>query len=360
MRLQSFIALLLSFALASTLFGDKKKKNEEPVTQTLPLLRDPPSAVTADTEHLVFHVAPLSAKGLLSQQIKDGLKALLHENHGDTIIKIRAFVAGGGDLRRVQTILSETFTDKKLPLPALTTVQVGALPHDGEQVALESISVDKRSINPQGLAFISGQSAPSIDQSIARINVALTSLGIGSSRVLRATCFFSELEHYDQSRTALAHAFPSAALTIVQMQRFPVSTPVECEAVAALERSPSSPIEVLNPEGMPKSSDHSQIALVGPEKIVITGSQLGFEDQEGDVRLAFQRLGKALEAEGSSLRNVVMSQCYPLSEEAAERIRKLRLDFYDPSRLPASTLLPLEGLPALDASFAIDVVAVKL
>jgi enamine deaminase RidA (YjgF/YER057c/UK114 family) len=361
MRLHIFIALLLLFATASAVLGDKHKKkkgDDELETETLPLLQQPPLAVTAETARLVFHVAPLTPRGLLSHQIKEGLKNLLRQNRGAEIVKIRAFVAGAGDMRRVQTILSETFTDKKLPLPALTTVQVGALPRDGEQVTLESIAVDKRTMNPNGLAFISGQSAQTVGESIAHIDAALSAAGIGPDRVLRVTCFFSQLDHYADSYTALTGAFPAAALDLVQMQRGPVRTPVECEAVAALARLPSSPIEVLDPAALPKSPDHSQIVLVSAPTLVITGSQLGFRDQEFDVRLAFERLGKALMSQGSSLRKVVMSQFYPLSDEAAERIRKLRFDFYDPDRPPASTLLPLEGLPSMDASFAIDVVAV--
>src|ERR1700691_5965755 len=92
----------------------KKKTDEEPVTQTLPVLKDPPSAVVAETARLVFHVSPLSNKGLLSQQVRDALKALLRDSHGATVVKLRAFVAGSGDMRRVSTIVSETFTEHKL------------------------------------------------------------------------------------------------------------------------------------------------------------------------------------------------------------------------------------------------------
>ena len=36
----------------------------------------PPATVTAETSRLVFQVSPLSTKGLLSQQVRDALKAL--------------------------------------------------------------------------------------------------------------------------------------------------------------------------------------------------------------------------------------------------------------------------------------------
>src|SRR3989442_8290288 len=95
-----------------------KKKKPEELPQTLDLPKDPPATVTAETSRLVFHVSPLSAKGLLSQQVRDALKALLKSSNGATIVKLRAFLAGSGDLRRVTAIVSETFTDKHLPLPA--------------------------------------------------------------------------------------------------------------------------------------------------------------------------------------------------------------------------------------------------
>ena len=104
-------------------------------------------------------MSPLSTKGLLSQQVRDALKALHRTVGGSSIVKLRAFVAGSGDMRRVQAIVSETFTDRRLSLPALSVVQVGGLPLEGAQVVLESVSVAKKESNPHGLIYISGQAA---------------------------------------------------------------------------------------------------------------------------------------------------------------------------------------------------------
>src|SRR5689334_6912078 len=131
----------------------KKKKDEEEITQTLDEPKDPPPAITADASKLVFFSTPLSAKGLLSAQIKDAIKSLLSQTHGVRIVKIRAFVAGSGDLRRVPALVSEIFTDKKLALPVVSVVQVGALPLTGAQVILEATATDKRTVNPNGVAF---------------------------------------------------------------------------------------------------------------------------------------------------------------------------------------------------------------
>src|SRR5579863_6378439 len=102
--MRAFPLAILMCGLALLAAPAQKKKKEE-ITQTLQLPKELPSAVTGDTRHLTFHVTPLSSKGLLSQQIRDALKALSRECGSDTVLKIRAFVAGTGDLRRVRDIV---------------------------------------------------------------------------------------------------------------------------------------------------------------------------------------------------------------------------------------------------------------
>ena len=73
------VLVLCALAAFAGPFDKKKKKDGRGITQVLQLPKDPPSAVTAETARLVFHVSPLSAKGLLSQQVRDALKALPRE-----------------------------------------------------------------------------------------------------------------------------------------------------------------------------------------------------------------------------------------------------------------------------------------
>src|ERR1051325_6531671 len=210
----------------------KKPKNEkEPVTQVLPAIPDPPAAIAADTAHLVFHVSPLQGKGLLSVQTREALKTLINDNRGATIVKLRAFVAGSGDQRLVQTIVSESFTEHKLPLPALSTVLVGGLPMENSQVVIESIAMDKRAVNPNGLAFFSGQQTKDVRKSIEQLQTAVSGAQVQPGGVLRATCFLAAIEDTATARSQLAAAFPSAALNVVQVQRMAVDPVSECEAV---------------------------------------------------------------------------------------------------------------------------------
>ena len=98
--MRGFLTLLVALLLAifaavqdprQPHVAKKKTPDKEPADQTLPLLKDPPGAVIAATSRLAFHVSPLSSRGLLSQQTRYALKALMQANRGDAIVKLRAF-----------------------------------------------------------------------------------------------------------------------------------------------------------------------------------------------------------------------------------------------------------------------------
>ena len=361
-------AILAAGSLSAATGKKKKKKDQEPVTQTLELPKEPPQAVVAEASRLVFHVSALSARGLLSQQVRDAVKDLQRQMRGAQMVKLRAFVAGSGDMRRVQAIVGEMFTDRRQPLPALSVVQVGGLPLVGAQVVLESISVARKPANPRGLAFISGQqerareplapAGPLVEKSLANLGLAVRAAGSQADDVARVTCYLSTLADVNTVRAGLARAFPKAAWNVVQVQRAPLGAVAECEGVARLRATPGGPLQLLNPEGLARSPYYSQIALAGPVRLAISGTQMAFGYQDQDLRLAFQRLAKALESVNAKLANTAVSNIYPVSERMSEQIRAVRGEFYEKARPPASTMLGFEGLPSLDASCAVDVVAV--
>ena len=335
---------------------DKKKKKDED-TQTLPPAKELPIAVVADTDRLAFQVSPLSSKGLFTPQTREALKGLLRSSHG-TIVKLRVFVAGSGNMRRVGELVGEAFADKRAALPALSVVQVGALPLEGAQVVIETIEMEKRSVNPNGIAFVSGQAAQNAEKSIEQLKSALRGGGMEPEDALLVTCFVSSLEEQKNTQELMKENFPGAALNYVQMQREPVMPAAECEAVARARAAAPEPISFLNPPALDKSPHYSQIALVTSPKLVITGTQLAFGSQESDVKLAFERLGKALSGSNARFVHVVMSHLYLTSGALTARVRSVRASYYTGADPPASTMLPFEGLPSLDASFAMDVVAV--
>jgi len=330
------LSLLLGLVLALSVLAQpepkmrKKKKNEdkEPPTQALAIPPDPPVTISAEVQRLTFQVSPLSAKGLLSQQSRDALKALMQMNHGASIVRLRAFVAGTGDMRRVQTIVSETFTEKKQPLPVLTTVQVGGLPMVGAQVVLEATSVDRKVTHPNGVVFLAGVRAPDAAGVVAQ----LKSAGSTSGEVLSVTCFLSALEDETALRTQLTAAFPTAAINIMEAQRSPAGRFFECGATA-------------------EASANSRGAVARTGKVVFSGLQMSFGKEDADLRLAFERLKKAL---GGA--NVIAAHYYAMDHRVLEKLPEQgRAAFARPDL--SSTQVDIEGLPSLDANLGMDVVA---
>jgi len=302
------------------------KKEKEPETQTLPLPPEPPSAVIAETARLAFNISPLSAKGLLTQQVHDALKALDRASGGATFVKLRAFVAGTGDMRRVATIVAEEFSDKKMPLPVVTTVQVGALPMAGAQVVIEGVSYqknDKKTPNPNGLAFFSAQRVPEL-AAAAKAQDAV---------MVQVTCFAGDVTQVDAARAPVTSAFPGVAANIVQLTRLAVEPGISCEGVGRLQKPGKS-----------------------PAKLVFTGIQMAFQDRDQDLRLAYGRLGRALETMKAAFPSTLMLDVYSPNPATAQKAAALAREFLG-SASPAESTLIVEGLPSLDATVAIELVA---
>ena len=347
----------------------KKKEKKEQETQTLQLPKELPNAVVGETRKLTFYVTPLSAKGLLSQQVKDGLKALNREDGDDTVLQIRAFVAGSGDLRRVRDLISETFTERRQPLPVVSIIQSGGLPLTGAQVVFEAVASSRKELHPGGLAWISAQTVsvqdplaevgPLAEQSLAALGKGVAAAGADPAGVLRVTCFASSLDNLDTARAQMAAQYPHAALNLVQTQREPIRSIAGCEAVAAPREAPGPRLEVLNPPDLAHAGDESQIAMVRAVHTVLTTAQVSFGFEDRDARLAFERMQKVLEQTGVAPSDVAFVRFYPLSQKIADQIRRVRGGFFAGPRPPAGSLLLFEGLSSLDAGFAVDVVAAK-
>jgi enamine deaminase RidA (YjgF/YER057c/UK114 family) len=362
------LALLCSLSLL-VLPAEQRKKKKEEETQILQVPKELPGTLSGETRRLTFHVTPLTNKGLLTPQIRDALKALSHQAGSDTILKIRAFVAGSGDVRRVRDLVSEVFTDRRQPLPVLSLVRCGGLPMEGSQVVLEAIAQTKKDVNPFGLAFLSGQPATSPDpldpvapltaQSLAALRQEVKAAGAEPAGVVRVTCFLSSLENLSASRQLVEAEYPHAAHNYLQTQRAPGRAVAACEAVARLRSDPGSRLSFPAVEGLQTEPGQSPVAIVGAPNVVLTGTQISFGYQEQDARLAFDRLKKELEQAGASPRDVAFAHYYPLSGGIAAQLRKIRSELFDAAHPPAGTTLLFEGLPSMDAGFAVDVVAAK-
>ncbi len=360
MRMRTLPALL-GIALLCVPVGGQQ--NDGPLLdrvepQVRPPLKDLPEAVVVETSRLVYSVSPLSSKGLLSQQIGDALGALLRREKQAPVVGLRAFVAGSGDTRRVRSVVAEMFTARRLPMPVLTVVQAGALPGTGVQIVMEATGVSRQAENPRGIAFLQAQAAdpkdlparvaPLLKKALSDLKTDLAASGMDGKDVLRATCFVSSLQDYADARRAVSTEFPRAVANFVQPLRAPLHGLAQCAIVA---RIPGTPPEA------PAAGGFSRTAMVRARRVVLSGGQIAFGSRAEDARLAYQRLGRVLEENGSSLRQAAWLSIYALSAPMGEQARRIGSEFLNQDKPPAGAVLVCEDLPALDASFAIDVVA---
>jgi enamine deaminase RidA (YjgF/YER057c/UK114 family) len=363
------LTLSVVVAYAGQLPVEDRPSKKEERTQALQLPTELPATTTGNPRRLVFHVTPLTGKGLLTHQVREALKAIAHESSGETVLRIRAFVAGSGDVRRVRDLVSEEFTARKRPLPAITLVRAGGLPLEGAQVVMETTAESHKDVNPHGLAFFSAQAAtsaspldpaaPLVQKALAQLGQAINAAGVAPQNVLRVTCFVSTLSDIAGTRSLVDSAYPHAALNYVQTQRSPESGLAACEAVARLSSDPTAPLQFLNPDGLPRDSGRASVALVNSTEVVLTGAQVSFGYQPRDTQLAFDRLQKELTQAGTSPARVAFADYYPLSQDIAAQVRQVRTEVFDATHPPAATLLLFEGLPSMDAGFALDAIAVK-
>ena len=96
--------------------------------------------------------------------------------------------------------------------------------------------------------------------------------------------------------------------------------------------------------------------MVSAAKLTFSGTQVSYGYEEADSKLAFERLMKSLESAGVTRSDVAVAQYYVLGEPIAAQIRKLAPGFF--GNLVSGILL-MEGLPSMQAGFAVDVVAAK-
>jgi enamine deaminase RidA (YjgF/YER057c/UK114 family) len=334
-------SLVLLLTLASPGSYSQRKKNEEPKPQVMPLPPELPMALAAETETLDFHISPLLRNGGLAAQIRQSLGDLIRDTHGETIVKLRAFVAGAGDARRVQAEAADLFTDHKLPLPVLSVVQVGALGDEAAKVVIEAVVSTHKPVNPNGLAFVAGQTGTSLKDAVEKLANSVKAAGIEPDNLLTTTCFTSAIENYAATRAGLLSAFPKTSVNVVQALRDPPNDASMCEAIGQLSQKPAGEVIWLS---------EKRTTLVSARRLIFTGMQLTFGSFLDDAQQSFQRLQRAAKALGST-DVAVQVNAYSLNAYAGSALRKT-------TSFPLSTftIQRVEGLPAIDASAGIEAV----
>ncbi len=327
---------------ASAGSGKQKRRNEEPKSQVTPLPPQLPMALKAETQTLDFHLSPLLKTGGLAAQIRLSLTNLIRDTHGETILKLRGFVAGAGDARRVQAEVAQIFSERKLPLPVLTVMQVGALGEEAAKVVIEAVVSTRHVVNPDGLAFFAGQTGASLPEALATLKESVKAATVSPDRILATTCFTSRVDNFETVRSEIQRSFPHTNINLVQAVRDPANDISTCEAIGQLSHAPpGGPVILIK--------DH-RTALVTAHQLVLTGLQLSFGSFLDDAHEAYVRLQKAASAL-DPVEAPVEVNVFSLDPSGGSALRKTT------SAPPSTfTVQTIEGLPSVDATAGIEAV----
>jgi enamine deaminase RidA (YjgF/YER057c/UK114 family) len=122
----------------------------------------------------------------------------------------------------------------------------------------------------------------------------------------------------------------------------------------------------LSPSTLPEPPGYSHVVSTRPARVVWVSGQVAMNadgsaaapgDWEAQTRLAFENVGRALEAADASWSDVVKLTYFVVDVSALQTIRTVRDEFVDTDRPPASSLVQVAALFRPDLLIEIEAVA---
>jgi enamine deaminase RidA (YjgF/YER057c/UK114 family) len=119
-----------------------------------------------------------------------------------------------------------------------------------------------------------------------------------------------------------------------------------------------------SPDDLPAPSGYSHVVTIPSGRLVWTSGQVGIgpdgavaEGWEGQTRLAFANVGRALEAAGARWPDVVKLTLYVVDVAELGTIRAVRDEFVDTGSPPTSSLVQVAGLFRPEVLIEVEAVA---
>lgn len=363
------LLLCCGLALLAAFPARAQKPPEEEKPQALQVVPEAPDCVKAETARLAYLSLPVEQRGLLSRQVEESMKNLRRLLGKRKAVRITAWVGGAGDTRRVSMTIRELLAKWRIPIPAIIVIRVGALPNPASRVAFDVEVEEGDAVNPHGLMFLSGvrsvspefrfDIAAEVGQSLGILERRLAEESAKPEDVLRARCFVSLTEDMQRLELAVRKRFPNAQVRVLQSVRSSAESYANCDLVARLRSAPSQAIEarVLTPGE--NEAPITTLTKTNAPTLALTSGQLGFRATDADLALAFERLEATLKTAGSSLANAVQLSILADTVDLGRRAEAQGRKYLDSRHDPAILSVAVEDLPALDATFSLDAVAVR-
>jgi enamine deaminase RidA (YjgF/YER057c/UK114 family) len=124
--------------------------------------------------------------------------------------------------------------------------------------------------------------------------------------------------------------------------------------------------QFLSPSTMPEPPGYSHVVTARPARVVWISGQVAMNadgstappgDWEAQTRLAFENVGRALEAAAAGWSDVVKLTYFVVDVSALVTIRTVRDEFVDTERPPASSLVQVAALFRPDLLIEVEAVA---
>jgi enamine deaminase RidA (YjgF/YER057c/UK114 family) len=124
--------------------------------------------------------------------------------------------------------------------------------------------------------------------------------------------------------------------------------------------------QFLSPSTLPAPPGYSHVVSARPARVVWVSGQVAMNadgstapagDWEAQTRLAFENVGRALEAAGAGWSDVVKLTFFVVDVSALVTIRTVRDEFVDTERPPASSLVQVAALFRPDLLIEVEAVA---
>jgi 2-iminobutanoate/2-iminopropanoate deaminase len=125
--------------------------------------------------------------------------------------------------------------------------------------------------------------------------------------------------------------------------------------------------EYLNPDARQRERAYSPAVKVNGGSTIYMAGHTGYQDDrggthagdfDGQVRVAFERMRKTLEAAGGKLEDIVTMTVFITDMVNGTRFTQLRKEFFPDDRYPASALIGIKELARPEMLIEIQAVAV--
>ncbi len=126
--------------------------------------------------------------------------------------------------------------------------------------------------------------------------------------------------------------------------------------------------EFSSPDNLAAPAGYSHVVSIPAGRLVWTSGQVPMDAQrvlasdegwEGQTRLVFENVGKALRAAGADWPDVVKLTLFVIDVSELSTIRAVRDEFVDTNRPPTSSLVQVAGLFHPDVLIEVEAVAWK-